>query len=191
MFVLTAKKKKEEPENIILIYFKEVFENPPFETHFYKDYGEFGKAKVLFSIDEVQFKQWFCILSRNEAQEIIPKILQDKEIIFSHINTTFVLTTDIENFKKKEYNQIDEYPTCSYYQIQQYNYIDYKYLKDIHFNSIKDDFTANLTIIRDNIAKEIFPYDFIEVNKLKEYLENNIIFVNSEIFLLHNFRGIL
>ncbi len=190
MFVITAKRNNEKSENIILVYFKEVFENPPSETHFYKDYGESGKAKVLFSIDEVQFRQWFCILSHEEAQDIIPKILQEKEITFSHINTTFALTTDLKNVEKKEYNQIDEYPTCSYYQIQQYNYEDYQYLKNIHFDSIKDDFTGNLSVIRDNIAKEIFPYDFIKVDKLKEYLENNIILINSEIFFLHNFRGI-
>ena len=60
-------------------------------------FRESGKAKVLFSIDEVQFRQWFCILSDREAQDIIIKILQEKGWGISFKNIKSGLLKVVEN----------------------------------------------------------------------------------------------
>lgn len=186
IFILTVSIQN-KPEHILNLYAKEVFDNPPKNIYFYEGYGKKGEAKLVFTNGQIRIRQWFAIGSISEIDSIIQSLIENqsfsfmfkKEIFFTSPKTLLKDRNSIEFLRSETF--VDHFPKPER-EMAYYVYDECEILESIHWALFKNTFVENLSIDSKDkgYSEKIFPYGFISLRELHNYLVSNIAFINEK-----------
>lgn len=186
LFLITVSTEGSE-ENIIFANFKEEDE----------EWNEEEKVKFLKVASEIYrnksaiFKQWFCIGSKKELDNIyknMKEISSEKNIIKINQKIFKINAKLIREIQRSE-NSIENIQKSDSYSIETFKYEKYDFLEKIYFDSFKDKLTKNFEINDDKIMKKIYPYGYLNSDQLQKYINDEVILNYMSKFFSFDFHG--
>lgn len=185
----------EKKEHVLFLYAKEVLDQPPSSVYFYDGYGKEGAAKIIYEHPKFQLRQWFAIGSVADINQIRDALLNQhmyqcqKPAIQFYIPTVSLIDRNSLNLVDK-HQFVDDLPLPEANR-QYFRYDDYPAFRANFLDSVKGDIVKNLAVEGNqmDLAKDIFPYGFISLSELGNYLQENIAVVDESIIITFDFHG--
>lgn len=174
LFIIAGNKKGVD-NKIIFSMFKEEYTISP-----RKNIKSFTVHK-LFEYNEVEYKQYFFIGPQHIMENIFNDLIINSKMIVNGIVFTIPRNLTLLDDKKE----------CSGgHFIKSYKDKENIFYDDIYFNSIRENFGAELETDNNGYPQKFFPFAFIKTQNIQNYISSSIIIVYKKILLQEIFRGI-